>query len=101
MDNSLPCVGRAVPEGDEKYIKLISYQKALGKQISRINTCSAGLRMMECGQDHLPSPAGSIGKEVWWLRKELPATVIQAYPPSMSISNNQPWLPVHITAPSV
>ena len=72
MDNSLPCAGRAVPEGDEKYIKLISYQKALGKQISRINTCSAGFHMMECGQNCLRGPEGSIGKEGWRLRKESP-----------------------------
>lgn len=88
MDNSLPHVERAVPKGDEKYIKLISYQKALGKQISRINTCSEGLLGMECGQNCLGGPECSLGKEGWWLRKEAPCPVIQAYPPHMDINNN-------------
>lgn len=78
VDNSLLRVRRAVLQGEEKKIKLISYQKPLGKQISRINTCYTGLwGMTKCDLRCLRGPECSTGKEGWWLSKE---TACHSYP---------------------
>lgn len=67
-------------QGGRKIYEVDLLLESIGKQISRINTCSAGLCMAESGHNCIGGSEYGIGKEGWWLSKEPPSQ--SSKPPS-------------------